>query len=265
MFRRPNLHAAVLVSALVTACSEAQEAKRVTLPVTTDGAGLEVVTNDLGYTIEVASAAVVAEDVKFAIAGEAHTGLLRRLSDAVVPLAHAHPGHYQGGEVTGEMPGHFVMRFAPGSSALLGTATLLAGQYHSVNITLSHATAEDVPADDPLLEHSAILLGTASRDGVETHFRASIDSPAARDIVGIPFDANVDAGERALALRMLTLDPLQQDTLFDGLDFALLDADEDGEVSIGPEATDADTVAAYNQLRRTLQTHDHFVVVQEPL
>lgn len=234
-----------------------------TLPVTTDGAGLEVVTNDLGYAVEVTSASVVAENLKFTIAGEAHMSLLRRLSDAVIPLARAHPGHYQGGEVTGELPGHFVLRFTPGETESLGDATLLAGQYHSVNMTLTHATEEDAEAEDLLLGHTALLVGTASKDGVDVDFEVVVDSPEGRDLVGVPFDAKVDEDERVLVLRLMTRDPLEQNALFDGIDFALLDADTDREVVIEPAATDADTVAAYNHLRRRLQAHDHFIVQQE--
>lgn len=262
-FLRDSTLLAALV-ALVAACSGSAEARRVTLPVTTDGAGLELVTNDLGYAVEVTSATVVADDLKFTIAGEAHASLLRRFSDAVIPVAHAHPGHYQGGEVTGELPGHFVLQFAPGETTTVGDATLLVGQYHGVDMTLTRATEDDVEADDPRLGHTALLIGTASKDGADIHFRIAVDSPDARELVGIPFDEKVDESERPLVLRLMTRDPSELDTLFDGLDFAPLDADADGEVDIDPGATDTDTVAAYNQFRRTLQTHDHFVVVQAP-
>lgn len=244
------------------ACSDSEEAKRVTLPVTTDGAGLQVVTNDLGYAVEVTSAFIVVDDLRFTRAGEAHVSLLRRLSDAVVPAAHAHPGHYQGGELTGELRGHFLLRFTPGETESVGTATLLAGQYHSVDMTLSHATEDDVEAADPLLGHTALLLGTASKDGVDIDLRVAVDSPDARDLVGIPFGEQVDGSERRLVLRLMTRDPVELDTLFDDIDFGSLDVDGDGEVVIDPAATDTNTLAAYHQVRRTLQTHDHFVVVQ---
>jgi hypothetical protein len=73
-----------LLLAGLVACSGSEEAKRVSLPVATDGVGLELVTNDLGYEVGLTRAAVVADDLQFAIAGEAHTSLLRRLSDRFV-------------------------------------------------------------------------------------------------------------------------------------------------------------------------------------
>lgn len=248
-----------LLLAGLVACSAPDEAKRVSVPVATDGAGLELVTNDWGYEVELTRAAVVADNLQFALAGEAHTSLLRRLSDAVVPVAHAHPGHYRGGEVTGELPGHFVLSFAPGETETIGDATLLEGRYHSVNLTLADAKSEDVGEDDPLLGHTAVLIGRASKGGHELQFQALIDAPDLRDIVGIPCDHRIDTSSRgALVLRLMPHDALEGDTLFDGIDFDALDADADQEVLIAP-GVDA-VVDAYNVLRRTLQTHDHFVV-----
>jgi hypothetical protein len=250
----------------ITACSGSDEAKRVELAVVTDGARLEPVTTDLGYTVELNTAELVVVDLKFTIVGEAHTSVWRRLSDAVVPVAHAHPGHYQGGEVTGELLGHFVLRFSTGGTHELGKAALLTGKYHSMNLTLARATIAEVEEDDPLLGHTAVFNGEVSKDDVQIGFQIRVDSPEAREIVGIPFQSDVTRDtEQVLALRLLTRDPLEEDTLFDGIDFGLLDGDGDGQAQVTPDATDADTVAAYNQFRRTLQTHDHFVVEREPI
>lgn len=98
-----------------------------------------------------------------------------------------------------------------------------------------------------------------------------------------------------LGVRLLTKDPLEGDTLFDGIDFGALDYDGDGQLTLAEEgspetttshfdagtladaglleATDAATApdagppdddakqhldAAYHRLKRTFQTHDHF-------
>jgi hypothetical protein len=250
----------LLASCWLTGCSESQEAKQVELPVVTDGEGLMPVTTDLGYEVELVSARLAADNLQFTIAGEAHTSFWRQVSDALVPVAHAHPGHYQGGEVTGELPGHFILRFARGEAQAVGTATLLIGTYHAVNLTLAHASASDVEEEgDPLLGHSAVLTGSATKDGVTIDFEVLIDSPAARDLVGIPFDAEItELGKPTLALRLSTRDELEDDTLFDSLDFAALDRDADGRVLIEPTAADAADIAAYNTIRRVFQTHDHF-------
>jgi hypothetical protein len=254
-----------LAGGWLTGCSDSQEAKRVQLPVVTDGEGLMRVTTDLGYAVELASASLTADNLEFTIAGESHTSFWRKVSDALVPVAHAHPGHYQAGEVTGELPGHFILRFAPGEAQAVGFATLLVGTYRAVNLTLSHASAGDVEDGDPLLDHSAVLTGSATKEGVTIDFQVIIDSPAARDVVGIPFDAEItESGKPSLALRLSTRDELEDDTLFDGVDFVALDRDADGTVVIEPTASDPADVVAYNAIRRVFQTHDHFSVHPKP-
>lgn len=255
-----RLGVCVLV-ALLPACSEAVEAERVDLPIVTDGYGMDRVTTDLGYEIELSSGLVVAKDLQFAIAGEAHASWLHWLSDALVPQAHAHPGHFQAGEVTGELPGRFLLRFASGEQHELGTATLLAGKYRSANLTFGRADEEVVAQDHPLLGHTALLRGRATREGNAFEFTVRIDSPPDRQLVGIPFTVDVTKFSRGpLALRLLTRDPLENDTLFDGIDFALLDVDADGRVDIEQASADTASAAACNTIRRVLQTHDHFSV-----
>lgn len=244
-----------------TACSGPEETKRVQLPVLTDGVGLQAVTTDLGYEVLLSGASMVVDDLRFTTAGEVHSSLWSRFSDAVLPVAHAHPGHFQGGEVTGELPGHFVLRFSPGTEHELGTATLLVGRYRAVDFRLSRASSADVSEGDALVGHTAVLSGTASQDGASVDFEVVIDSPEGRELLGVPFEEEIaESARSALVLRFTPLDPREQNTLFDGVDFAPLDADADGLVMIDPSATDQATVAAYNAIRRVLQTHDHFVV-----
>jgi hypothetical protein len=261
---KPQLVSLGLALLALSGCSEAEAAKRVDLQVVADGRGLEPITTDLGYEVELSSAVMVAEDLQFTTAGEAHASLWRRISDTLIRVARAHPGHYQGGEVTGELQGHFVLRFIPGETHEVGTATLLVGQYSAVKLTLAHATSDDVAEDEPLLDHSARLVGSASRDDSTVEFEITLSSPDARQLVGIPFTEEItEATPGPLVVRLLTLDPLEKDTLFDGVDFAVLDADADGQVLVDPAATDTESVAAYNLFRRTFQTHDHFVVQSE--
>lgn len=252
-----------VVLTLLSACADAQEAKRVELPLFTDGAGLEPITTDLDYRVELTSATLAVDDLKFAVAGDAHASLLRKVSNALVPVAHAHPGHFQSGEVTGELPGHFALRFVPGKPRLVGTATLLVGTYRSVNFTLSYASEGDVAADDPALGHTAVLSGTATREGRRIDFQVRIDSPVGRELVGIPFEQQVTEAAEPLTLRLVTRDPLENDTLLDGVDFALLDGDGDNQVLIEQSSPDAPSADACNTVRRILQTHDHFLVRSE--
>jgi hypothetical protein len=250
-----------LAACALWACSDAEEADRVELRVVTDGAALTLVTTDLGYEVQLSSASVAARDLKFTLAGEVHASFGRWLADRLIPPAHAHPGHFQGGQVTGELPGSFILHFRPGEVHELGSATLLVGSYKAANLTLAHADDTRVGPDDPLLGHTAALHGVATREGTQFDFEVVIDSPEARELVGIPFEQRISVDTRgALTLRLSPLDPLEMDTLFDGVDFAALDTDGDGHIPITPDTGDDASVAAYNAIRRRFQTHDHFVV-----
>jgi hypothetical protein len=258
--RTSLLGTSCVVLTMLAACADAQEAERVELALFTDGAGLEPITTDLGYRVELTSATLAVDDLKFAIAGDAHASLWRKLSDALIPVAHAHPGHFQSGEVTGELRGHFLLRFVAGEPRRVGTATLLVGTYRSVNFTLAYASDHDVAADDPAVGHTAVLSGTASREGKQIAFQVLIDSPVGRELVGIPFEQQVTEAAGPLTLRLVTRDPLENDTLLDGVDFALLDGDGDGQVRIEQSSPDVPSADACNTVRRILQTHDHFLV-----
>lgn len=262
---------ALAFSALtLSACGEPEETPRVELPVVVDSSGLARVANDLGYEITLTDARVMVENIVFTIAGEAHSASLwKRVSDVLVPSAFAHPGHFQGGDVTGELRGRFELNWLEDTTQQLGSATLLVGAYQSANFTFIRATEEDgLSSEDPLLGHTALLRGTAVLDGIETKaidFTVILDSPSDRELVGAPFDLTVrETTTEELGLRLLTLDPLEGDTLFDGIDFTALDQDDGGEVTIKPSATDSSLVHAYNLIRRNLQTHDHFDVVARP-
>lgn len=254
----------------LSACGQPAEPPRVELPVVVDSSGIETITNDLGYDVTLSDARVMIENIVFTIAGEAHSASLwQRASDFLVPSVWAHPGHFQGGDVTGELRGRFELNWLGDDTGELGSATLLVGNYQSANFTFIRGTEEDgLASDDPLLGHTALLRGAAALDGIETssiEFTVILDSPSDRELVGAPFDFTVrETTTEELGLRLLTLDPLEDDTLFDGIDFAALDQDGDGEVTIEPSATDSSLVNAYNLIRRNFQTHDHFDVVARP-
>lgn len=262
--------ACVVASLLLTgavACAAPSEAPRVDLPVVVDASGAVPVTTDLGYAVELSSARIAIEDLVFTVAGEVHAesvpesspgGLVHGL---LIPMAHAHPGHYQGGEVTGELLGAFVVDWPADEGRELGVATLIATTYSAANFGFGRGSAEGLDAEDPLVGHTAIVSGSATKDGVTTAFTIVVDSPEDRELVGAPFDASLDEDAAGtLALRFNTADALEGDTLFDGLDFAALDADGDGELVIQPDAAEAELAAAYDLFRRTLQTHDHYAV-----
>lgn len=261
----------VLILAL-SACDEPTEATRVEIPVVVSGAGLTPVTTDLGYEIALTEARMAFNNLAFTIAGEAHASLFwPTVSEMLIPVAHAHPGHFAGGEVTGELPGEFVVDWLADDGKQLGVATLLAGTYTGANFTFARASEDWLEAGDPLIGHTAIFSGTATRQGVSTEFTITIDSHEDRELVGAPltridapaheFQARIDASSSSgtLLMQLVTEDPIELDTLFDGVDFAALSADSDGVVQIAPDSQGA-AEDAYNLFRRTFQLADHYLI-----
>jgi hypothetical protein len=247
----------------LAACGSPKEPPMVELTVFADASAVDTVTNDLGYTVELSEARMVMSDLQFTIAGEAHAASLwRKVADFLIPNANAHPGHYQGGEVTGELRGRCLVDWLPGDNTKLGTATLIVGAYHSANFDFDVAsTKDDLAPDDQLIGHTALLRGTATKADRTIGFVALIDSPEGRQLVGAPFDQEItEEGKVRLGLELATKDPLEGDTLFDGLDFGALDDDGDGSVVLEELEGEGPAVDAYNQLRRMFQTHDHFAI-----
>src|SRR5690606_3459671 len=218
--------------------------------------------SDLGYEVELTEARLVLESLEFTIAGELHSSVLQRLSQALIPEAHAHPGHHQDGAVTGELRGLYIVDWTGDADPVLGKATLLAGDYKAANFTFERGAVTDgLPVEDPLVGHTAILRGRASRDGEGVDFIARLVSPVGRTVVGAPFELTVDAATNVrLGLRLLVRDPFENDTLFDGLDFSALASAGAGPLVLEGGVEDPDRLAAYNLLRSTFQSHDHFDV-----
>jgi hypothetical protein len=237
---------------VVFGCS-AEEAPRATVAVEAAAGPIAAVETDLGYRVTLTEARVALGDITFTIAGEVHTASWSPgLFDWLVPTASAHPGHYQGGEVTGELRGQLIVDFLAERPTRIGLATMLVGTYTAANVTLEHAVS--LPEGDALRGKTAVFAGTAERNGVTHAFEAVIDSPVGREITGVPCAVDITNDAPAtLTLRLTPFDDLESDTLFDGLDFAALDRDGDGQVTITPE----ESGDAYDLLRRTFQTHDH--------
>lgn len=263
-----------------SSCGGPEEAVRIELPVTVGPLASEAVATDLGYGVQLTEARMVVSELQFALSGELHAASLpQRLHRWMIPEAQAHPGHYQGGDVTGELPGRFLLDWSSGERQVLGRATLLVGAYASANLTFARGQADDgLDEDDELLGHTALLRGEATKDGQTLRFLALIDSPQDRQLVGVPFKSSdgpgqdepyrfeaTEGSEESLVLMLQPHDALQGNGLFDGLDFLALDTDSDGQVRIVPDAEEDAVTDAYNLLRRNLQTHDSYALVPQPL
>lgn len=247
--------APVLLSFSLACDLDSTQAVRIQVPVVVDGSGMVDFTNDQGYAIRVTTMRVAFDNVELTSSGEMHASLVQRLGDLVIPTAYAHPGHYAGGQVIGEMNGRFVVDWLK-DGATLGDATMLEGNYDGANFVFTRARAGDgIDVDDPILGHTIEIAGEATRDGTTWTFHGFIDQDEGRRVVGLPLALDLREGDDVeLGLQMLMLDPFEADTALDNLDFVVLDPDADRHVEL--EAGDA----AYNTLVKQLQVHDQYEV-----
>lgn len=141
--------------------------------------GGEAFTTGVGWSVELSRVVLAVEALRYfdgvpplaTLPTNSHTGELaaRFLG---VSVAHAHPGHYQAGNVLGEM-------LEPASLDLLAGPRVLAdahgvsGTYRSAQWAFAAVPAGELAA--VLDGHVALLEGTAAKDGEDTRsFRAAI-------------------------------------------------------------------------------------------
>jgi len=248
-------------SPLLGCAFDSELADRTSAAIVVDGTSVVTTDTDMGYRVELTRCRVAIDTLELTTDGEMHASLAIPLWNAVVPTAHAHPGHAGGGEVVGELAGRHVFDWRD-DGALVGEAVLLDAEYSGANFSFTRARAEDgLLADDPLLGHTFEIVGTATLDDESWSFTVLLDQDDGRRVVGLPLQLDVDPSvdrDLELGLQLLVDDPTEDDTLFDGVDFAMLDDDGDHHIVI-EEGTEA-----YNRLRRNTQAHDHYGVVVHP-
>lgn len=247
-------HQATLPLLLLAAgCTTSAEAVRVDLPVTTTAAMPAPATTDLGYVVTVERVELAVTNIQFTIEGEMHAAG----APPPPPGTVLHPGHSAGGEVTGEMPGSFILRWTGQAPPTLGTATLLVGDYQGANFTFRSTDSNDQLAQgDPLFGHAIRIVGTASQGGTTRPFDAVLDVERDTTVIGAVFvDQISETSTEALAFDFAPTDPEEADTAFDGLDFFALAAT--GAIEIRPGSD------AHNLLRRVVTTHDHYAVLPQ--
>jgi hypothetical protein len=250
-----------LVTAL--ACSEGnKEPGQHGFQVVVDSAHVQSCENDLGWQVEPNEFKLAMRDLEFTIEGEAHVdahGVLQRIADFLVPVAMAHPGHLAGGDVTGELRGNLLVDALHKDGENLGQAELLEGDYNGFNLTFRTAgEADGIAPEDPLYSHTAYISGTATKGAESVQFSATLDIEEGTQMIGGVFDLDVgEETEAVLGLGVLTIDPFENDTLFDGIDFGILNTDSNGVALIEPGS------AAHNILSKTLVRHDHYQVAMQ--
>lgn len=245
----------ITVIALV-GCTGSEEAVRVVLPVETSSAALAPVTTDLGYEVQVSEIRIAISTLQFTIEGEMHTDAAAKETPHVLPPPH--PGHSAGGEVTGELPGDFVVVWNGQAQPMLGNGTLIVGDYHGANFAFRAAGAGDsLPAGDPLVGHTFHIVGSVGKAGITKPFAAVLDVEPDTEVIGAVFDDVVtEASTETLALVFYPTDPYELDTPFDGVEFFQL-PETAGAIAIAPGST------AHNIIRRAITTHDHYAVVAQ--
>jgi hypothetical protein len=246
-----------LLFTVLAACTGSEEAAKVELPVTTLESALPAATTDLGYQVQVTRLRIAVDTIQFTIEGEMHEDVARTAPGALAPPL-PHPGHYAGGEVTGELPGKFVLTWEGKQQPMLGNATLIVGDYHGANFNFRAADASDgLAAGDPFLGHAMHVEGMVSKDGTTKPFHALLDVELDTQLVGAVFEDKVAEGSHeTLAIEFYPTDPFEHDTPFDAVDFFSL-PETSGAIEIVPGS------AAHNIIRRAIQTHDHYGVVAE--
>jgi hypothetical protein len=241
-----------LIALCAVGCGTTEEAATVRLPVTTSAAALPAATTDMGYQVQLERLRVAVTAIQFTIEGEAHAA-------APPPGAVLHPGHAAGGEVTGELPGDFILTWEGRAQPALGEGTLIVGDYFGANFVFRDADARDnLPAGDPLAGRAFHLTGTIAKAGTTRPFDAVLAIEPGARVVGAVFQASItEASTAPLAIEFFATDPNEQDTVFDGVDFFTLPMTPAGGLEIRPGD------AAHNIIRRTIQTHDHYGVLPQ--
>lgn len=246
---------------------------------------------DLGWTIELDEVQFVSEDIllKTVEAEEQLAASSARKAPAhpikravlaglgwILPSAHAHPGHGEGGVIVGELLGRRVLQWSASSGETgseVGTATSVQARVDAIDFGLGVASTEDgLSADDPLVGHAARLVGRARKDDAVVEFEALLDvEPESKMQGALLSPGPVELGEGsdpALTLRFQGAAVFGDAHFFDETDFSLLWAEAQSE---NPETDrvmvrsgsgrETQTTAAHNRWRRKLTSHDHHDVL----
>ena len=216
--------------AVVSGCGEPSTGgKRVTITTRARGdvAKRPRVETSLGWSVEVKRARV-ALDYLYYVSG-APAGLVRR-SDGIfsIPVAQAHPGHYDSGEVLGELQGPVTLDLlAPEQT--LGEGAGVTGLALSAVVTLG-----SLGGDDETL--AVVLEGVASQGDTAIPFRATveraaIDNPTSHlpEIDGCPMEAADIEGDGTMGLEVAV------GVWLDNIDFSEVSVPESGLAVLEPD------------------------------
>ncbi len=217
-----------------TGCPGGEDPVLVAVSIEAASALEAVFETDTGYEISLEEGLIVLGELHFheprPVARRGPTPLAPFRWATGPAIARAHPGHDMSGDVRGELPGTFAVDLL-GPEVLLGEGSFWAGEYASASLLVQQEGVDgdaELPADSSVAGHTLVLAGTASGGDGEIPFDLVVDHTAT--VGGIPFETSVTA--EAPPTLTLELDPA---VILAHLDFAVLDADSDGVVTMDDE------------------------------
>ena len=246
----------VLVTVMLSCGGETEEASRHEVPIFIDGTGIDRFETDRGYEVDIDVVKLGIERVEFTVGGEEHARSQewrQWLQRGLLPVAVAHPNHASGGEVAGEFVGPVVAQFRSGELEEIGTAIFLEGDYAGYNVTFMGEDGST--ADAELLEPGLLgrIRGEVAKDGEEIGFVVEAAHFSSADVIGGGFAGSINDGQTTgVALEFLTVAPGLGTTIFDGVQFSQLEADEEGTVWI------EDGSLAHAEIRSAMTSHQFY-------
>lgn len=146
-------------------CDGATTGKRIQLEnrLTSDLVGGGMV-NAFGWTVSISDALLCIADLVYLDGAP----IAWRWADALVPSAHAHPGHYREGNVLGELHQPMLVDLMAGTH-VLGVTEAVTGTARSAMLGFHDPNEDDLHAPDG---SACFLAGTAEKDGVVLPFTA---------------------------------------------------------------------------------------------
>jgi hypothetical protein len=243
----------------LAACEDSTETPSTTVSLEQSVMGPASFETDEGYEISNFAITLAAADLEFTVDGEADTDNVVFPLDAKTTQSGAidqalHPGHLEGGQVLAELPGEHLFAFgADGVGSSTYEFTMSAIEYDAVNFRF-WATDEGPATDHSELDSASAFITGEVEIGEETvpfEFEVALDS--SDRVLGVPFGETVStSGTTQVMFEFHPVDPFENDTLFDGIDFSSLST-VDGTLEISPGTT------PYNRIKNTLRSHDHYV------
>jgi hypothetical protein len=219
-------------------------------------------TTDTGWRVELTAARMLLGPIYLfenpsPLAGSMTRRGWRRLSEVLLPTAHAHETFFSGGRVLGEWDREVVFDLLAdeGAPHVLGRAPGIAGVARSFSLLLQPASAAVGAEAAPLGGHSVVLEGTASRQGHVVAFQAGLDFPPPVELQRVEFvPIQVELEDEGLFIV-----ELRPHTWFSGTHFDRLEAPaHGGPVVVAPESQ------VHRALFVNVRRHTAFTAAWEP-